>query len=199
MGRTKERIRPDSERILRPTRAEGKNQKKQNGMAGNCRPDRLAKALALMLSLASAVFFWRPVGSTRAAAGCPRNPREIGSTLGCAFAIRQSPAESHHAVHRGSERGPAPPRLEHPRWNQCPRPARQIGSSTPPRVRYAPPLRGKIHYRKLCKPSAASARIFPASHSPRPSAIRGLETGLLRWCVCGYHPLEGKYSCAAAL
>src|SRR6266403_4220270 len=39
MGRTKERIRPDRERILRPTRAEGKNQKKQNEVAGNYRPE----------------------------------------------------------------------------------------------------------------------------------------------------------------
>src|SRR6266849_2441536 len=176
MGRTKERIRPDRERILRPTRAEGKNQKKQNGMAGNCRPDRLVKALALMLSPASAVFFWRPVGSTRAAAGRHRSQRETGSTLGCAFVIHQSPAESHHAVHRGSERGPAPPRLGHPRSNQCPRPARQIASSTPPRVRYAPPLRGKVRYRISRKPSAAPARIFPASRSPRLSAIHGSET-----------------------
>src|SRR5712664_1601223 len=99
MGRTKERIRPDRERILRPTRAEGKNQKKQNGMAGNCRLDRLFKAWAVMLS-ASAAFFCRQVRSTRAA-GRHRSPREIGSILGRTFAAHQSPAESDHAASRG--------------------------------------------------------------------------------------------------
>src|SRR5258705_4017078 len=109
MGRTMERVRLDFERILRPARVEGKDQNKQNGMAGNCRLDRLAKALAVAPSPASAAFSWQPAGSTRSAAGNHRNPRGIGSTLRCAVAIRQSPVELDPSGNHRSVKGTIAP------------------------------------------------------------------------------------------
>ncbi len=111
-ARPKERVRLDFERILRPRRMEGKDQKWKRFESP---PTRATTAGAAILVPGLAALFSGSARNTRVAVERRQNPRGSGSIRARAYAIHQSPAESLDARRRelGKSSAPLPGERRH--------------------------------------------------------------------------------------